>query len=68
MKDLEIVTVSEVKSEKEEHLVSLIRGIYSMIQVNLFTKQNQTTTHSKQTAGYQREGRPRVCSVVSDSL
>ena len=37
------------------HMISLICGIFKMIQMNLFTKQKQTHRLRKQTYGYQRE-------------
>ena len=35
-------------------MISLIYGIYKIIQMNLFTKQKQTHRYRKQTYGYQR--------------
>ena len=52
--DLETIILSEV-SQKEKgkyHMISLICGIYNMIQMNLFTKQKDR--HRKQIYGYQR--------------
>ena len=51
--DLEIIILSEVKQRKT-NIISLIRGIKKMIQVNLFTKQKQTHRLRKQTYTYQR--------------
>ena len=41
---LEIITLSEVNpKEKDEYrMISVIRGIQNMAQMNLFTKQKQT--------------------------
>ena len=41
--ELEIITLSEVNWTKKDkqHMISLIYGI-KMLQMNLFTKQNQT--------------------------
>ena len=54
--DLEIIIISEVSQKEKDkyHMISLIYGIYNMIQVNLSTKQKQTHRHRKQTYGYQR--------------
>ena len=35
-------------------MISLICGIWNMIQMNLFSKQKKTHWHSKQIYGYQR--------------
>ena len=42
--DLEIIILSDVRqTEKDKyHMISLICGIYKMIQINLFTRQKQT--------------------------
>ena len=43
------------KSEKEKyHMISLICGIWRIMQINLFTKEKQSHRHRKQTYGYQR--------------
>ena len=49
--DLEIVILSEVsQTEKDKyHMISLICGIYTIIQMNLFMKQKQTHRHRDQT-------------------
>ena len=47
---LEIITLSEVNpKEKDEYrMISVIRGIQNMTQMNLFTKQKQTHRHRAQ--------------------
>ena len=54
--DLEIIILSEVSQKEKDkyYMISLICGIYNMVQVNLFTKQKQTHRHRKQTYGYQK--------------
>ena len=54
--DLEIIILSEVsQTEKDKyHMISLLRGINKLIQMNLFTKQKQTHRLQKQNYGYQR--------------
>ena len=49
--DLENIILSEIsQTEKEEYyMMSLVYGIEKIIQMNLFTKQQQTHRHSKQT-------------------
>ena len=44
--DLEIIILSEVsQTEKDKyHMISLICGVYNMIQMNLFTKQTDSQT------------------------
>ena len=43
------------RSDKDKyHMISLVCGIWNIIQMNLFTKQEQTHRHRKQTYGYQR--------------
>ena len=51
---LEIIILSELsQTEKDKyHMISLICGIYKMIQMNLFTKQKQTHKLQKQTYGF----------------
>ena len=44
--DLEII-VSEVSQKDKYHMISLICGIWNMIQMNLLTKQKQTHRHRK---------------------
>ena len=53
---LEILILSEVKSEKDKNHISLIRGIYNMAQMNLSAKQKQTHRHTEQTCGYNGVG------------
>ena len=52
----EIILLSEVSQKEKDkyHMISLIRRIQKMIQINLFTKQKQTYRLRKQTCGYQR--------------
>ena len=45
--------VSQTEKDKY-HMLSLICGLYNMIQMNLFPKQKQTQRHRKQTCGSQR--------------
>ena len=55
--DLQIIILSEVsQTEKDKyHMISLIYGVLKkMIQMNLFTKQNQTHRLRKHTYSYQR--------------
>ena len=54
---LEIIRLSEVnQTEKDKcHMMPLIRGIQTMIQINVFAK--LTHRHRKQIYGYQREKR-----------
>ena len=49
--DLEIIILSEVtQTEKDKyHMISLICGIWKIIQINIFTKQKQTHRHRKLT-------------------
>ena len=53
--DLKIIILSEVsqKEKNKYHVVSLICGIYKMLQMNLFTKQKQSHRQRKQIYGYQ---------------
>ena len=42
MDTLETIILSEVRqTEKDKYMISLICGIYKMIQMNLFTKRNR---------------------------
>ena len=42
--DLKMLILREVKSEKDKYpVISLICGIFEMMQTNLFTKQKQLT-------------------------
>ena len=42
MDTLETIILSEVsQTEKDKYMISLICGIYKMIQMNLFTKRNR---------------------------
>ena len=42
--DLKMLILREVKSEKDKYpMISLICGIFEMMQMNLFTKQKQLT-------------------------
>ena len=42
MDALETIILSEVsQTEKDKYMISLICGIYKMIQMNLFTKRNR---------------------------
>ena len=53
--DLEMIILSEVKSEKDKHhMTSLTCRIEKMTPMNLFSKPQQTHRHRKQTHGYQR--------------
>ena len=53
--DLQVHT-KQSKSDKDiYHMISLIRAIKNIIQMNLKTQQKQTHKHRKQTYGYQRE-------------
>ena len=49
--DFEGIMLTEIsQTEKEEYyMMSLVCGIEKIIQMNLFTKQQQTHRHSKQT-------------------
>ena len=57
------------KSEKDKYyMLSLLYGIKTIIQVNVYAKQNQT--HRERTCGYQRkeesgEERSRMIEVVN---
>ena len=45
-KDLEMIILSEVsQTEKDKHMISLIRGIQNMTQMNLSIKQKRTRRH-----------------------
>ena len=55
---LEIIILSEVSQKEKDkyHMISLIRGIYNMTQMNLSVKQKQTRRHREQTYGRQGGG------------
>ena len=53
--DLEIITLSQKEKDKY-YMISLIRGIQNMTQMNLSTKQKQTHQHTEQTCGCQEGG------------
>ena len=42
--NLEIIILSEVSQKDKYHMISLICGVYNMIQMNLFTKQTDSQT------------------------
>ena len=52
--DLETITLSNVSQKDNYHMISPIRVIYSMTQMNLPTKQRWT--HREQTGGCQGGG------------
>ena len=55
--DLEIIILSEVKSDRERQLsydITYMWDLKKMIQMNLFRKQKQTHRRRKQTYAYQR--------------
>ena len=54
--DLDMITLSEVKSEKDEYHILLIWGIYNMTQMNLSMKKKQIRRHREQTCSCQGEG------------
>ena len=58
--DLEIVILSEVKSDRERQIpydiTHMWNIIFKMIQINLFTKQKQTHRFQKQTCSYYQRG------------
>ena len=45
--NLEIIILSEVSQKDKYHMISLICGVYNMIQMNLFTKQTDSQTYWK---------------------
>ena len=55
--DLKIITLSKVgQTEKDKHhMLSLIRGIQKLTQMNPFTKRKQTHRHRQHAYGYQRQ-------------
>ena len=55
---LEIIILSEVSQKQKDkyHMISIIRGIQNMTQINLSTKQKQTHEHREQTCGCQGGG------------
>ena len=71
--DLDMITLSEVKSEKDEYHILLIWGIYNMTQMNLSMKNKQTHRDRDQTGGCQgggpgerRSGRPGLADGSVD--
>ena len=54
--DKKAIILSEgSQTEKDKYMISLICGIWKMIQMNLFTKQKQTHRLRKQTYGTKGE-------------
>ena len=56
--DLQIIKLSDIKSEKERQIpydIIHMWNLIKMIQKNLFTKQKQTHRFQNQTYGFQRE-------------
>ena len=56
--DLEITILSEVSQKEKDkyHMISIIRGIQNMTQINLSTKQKQTHRRREQICGCQGGG------------
>ena len=52
--DLDMITLSEVKSEKDEYHILLIWGIYNMKSTSM--KKKQIRRHREQTCSCQGEG------------
>ena len=54
----EIIILSEVSQRERDkyHVISLIWGIWNMIQINFSMKQKQTHRHREQTSGCERGG------------
>ena len=59
--DLEIIILSEVNQKEKDkyHMISLICGIYNTTQINIPTKQKQTSRHREQTCCCQGSGEGR---------
>ena len=53
--DVEIIILSKVsQTDKDKYHITYMQNLKKMIQINLFTKQEQTHRHRKQTYSYQR--------------